>query len=64
MKKIKKNNIVTFPTSLSESEREIEAIIFSASEPLDIETIESKISKKINVLSVLEKLQKFIQIEE
>ena len=35
MKKIKKNNIVTFPTSLSESEREIEAIIFSAAEPLD-----------------------------
>ena len=58
MSKIKKNNIVSFPNTLSESEREIEAIIFSASEPLDIETIESKISKKINVLSVLEKLQK------
>ena len=58
MSKIKKNNIVSFPNTLSESEIEIEAIIFSASEPLDIETIESKISKKINVLSVLEKLQK------
>ena len=46
MKKIKKNNIVSFPNTLSESEREIEAIIFSASEPLDIETVESKISKK------------------
>ena len=57
MSKIKKNNIVSFPNTLSESEREIEAIIFSASEPLDIETIESKISKKINVLDALEKLQ-------
>ncbi len=57
MDKIKKNNIVSFPNNLSEFEREVEAIIFSAAEPLDIETIESKISKKINVLNTLEKLQ-------
>ncbi len=57
MGKIKKNNIVAFPNHLSEVEREVEAIIFSAAEPLDIETIESKISKKINVLNTLEKLQ-------
>ena len=60
MKKIKKdskNNIVSFPTKLSTSEREIEAIIFAAAEPLDIETITSKISKKINVEKALEKLQ-------
>ena len=58
IKKILKNNIVTFSAKLTESEREIEAIIFSASEPLDIDTIELKISKKINVLKTLEKLQK------
>ena len=52
------NNVVTFPTKLSEVEREIEAIIFSAAEPLDVDTIESKISKKTNVLKTLEKLQK------
>ena len=57
MGKIKKNNIVTFPNNLSEVEREVEAIIFSAAEPLDIITIESKISKKTNVLNILEKLQ-------
>ena len=57
MNKIKKNNIVTFPNNLSEGEREVEAIIFSAAEPLDIETIESKVSKKINVSNTLEKLQ-------
>jgi len=60
MKKIKrklKDNIVTFPKKLNEGEREVEAIIFAALEPLDIDTIESKISKKINVLKTLEKLQ-------
>ena len=41
-----KNNIINFPTSMSESEREIEAILFAAEEPLDIESIESKIKKK------------------
>ena len=58
MNKLKKNNVVKFPSSLSEGEREIEAIIFAAAEPLDIETIESKVSKKIDVQKILEKLQK------
>ena len=59
MNKIKKKtNVVSFPSNLSEGEREVEAIIFAASEPLDIDTIESKISKKVNVQNILEKLQK------
>ncbi len=41
-----KNNVINFPTSMSESEREIEAILFAAEESLDIESIESKIKKK------------------
>jgi len=57
IKKKLKNNIVTFPKKLNEGEREVEAIVFAALEPLDIDTIESKISKKINVLKTLEKLQ-------
>ena len=59
-KKTKKidNNIVTFPSKINSGEREVEAIVFAAAEPLDIDTIESKISKKINVLKSLEKLQK------
>ena len=57
MKKIKKNNIVKFPTNLSDGEREIEAILFAAAEPLEIETIESKVLKKVNVKKILEKLQ-------
>ncbi len=58
-KKIEKNhNILNFPSKLTSIEKEIEAIIFAASEPLDIDTIESKLSKKINIQKSLEKLQK------
>ena len=51
------NNIVKFPSKLTDVEKEIEGVIFAASEPLDVDTIESKISKKTNVLKSLEKLQ-------
>ena len=57
MNKPKKNNVVNFPSNLSESEREVEAILFAAAEPLDVDTIDSKISKKNNVLKILKKLQ-------
>jgi len=58
MKKNKsENNIVNFPTNLSEGEREVEAILFAAAEPLDVDTIESKLSKRININKILEKLQ-------
>ena len=49
MNKIKKNNIVSFPTKLTEVEREIEAIVFAAAEPLSVETIESKLSKQTDI---------------
>ena len=57
MKKLKKDNILSFPSSLSVGEKEIEAILFAAAEPLDIDTIESKVPKKTNVLNILNKLQ-------
>ena len=53
----KKNNIIDFPNKLSSIEKEIEAIVFAAAEPLDVETIENKISKKTNVEKILLKLQ-------
>ena len=57
-KKIKKKgNIINFPTKLSSIEKEIEGIVFAAAEPLDIETIENKISKKTDVEKILLKLQ-------
>tara|TARA_B100001996_G_scaffold33633_1_gene25236 strand:+ start:3766 stop:4470 length:705 start_codon:yes stop_codon:yes gene_type:complete len=52
-----KDNIVRFPSKLTDLEREIEAVVFAAAEPLDVDTIESKISKKANVSKSLEKLQ-------
>ena len=54
----KKNNIIDFPSKLSQIEKEIEAIVFAAAEPLDIETIQNKITKKTDVNKVLHKLQK------
>ena len=53
-----KNNVVNFPSKLTTIEKEIEAIIFAASEPLDTDTIESKLSKKMDIVKSLEKLQK------
>ncbi len=53
----KKNNIVNFPSKLTFIEKEIEAIIFAAAEPLDVDTIESKLSKKTNIEKSLQKLQ-------
>ena len=53
----KKDNVVKFPEKIISGEREVEAIIFAAAEPLEIDTIESKVSKKINVSKILEKLQ-------
>ena len=53
----KKNNVIDFPSKLSSVEKEIEGIVFAAAEPLDIETIENKITKKTDVTKVLLKLQ-------
>jgi len=61
MNKLKKDNILNFPASLSEGEKEVEAIVFAAAEPLDIDTIESRITKKINVLNTLKKFQKIYE---
>ena len=61
MNKLIKDNILNFPASLNEVEKEVEAIVFAAAEPLDIDTIESKITKKINVLNTLKKLQKIYE---
>ena len=60
MKKAKQNNIVKFPNTISDVEKEIEAILFASSEPLTAESILEKITKKnTNVLKCLEKIQSF-----
>ena len=52
-----KNNIISFPSTVSKLERQIEAILFAASEPLDIETIEKRVQTNVNVTKILEKLR-------
>ena len=54
----KKNNILNFPPTPSKLERQVEAILFSASEPLDIETIEKRVQTNMNIKKVLENIQK------
>ena len=42
-KKDKQTNIFNFPRNLTKIERQVEAILFAASEPLELETIEERI---------------------
>ena len=53
----KKNNIIKFPSSVSKIERKVEAILFAASEPLDLETIEKRLQTTTNIKKILEKIQ-------
>jgi segregation and condensation protein B len=54
----KKNNIINFPSAPSKLERQVEAILFAASEPLDIETIEKRIQTNTNLKKILENIKK------
>ena len=56
MNKKKNLKILQFPKNLIEAEREVEAILFSADEPLDLETIKSRMKTKANILKILESL--------
>ena len=57
MKNKKKDNIIDFPSSPSKIERQVEAILFAASEPLDTETIEKRVQSSTNLKKVLVNLQ-------
>ena len=52
-----KNNIISFPSGISKIERQVEAILFAASEPLDIETIEKRVQTSTDISKVLVKLK-------
>ena len=54
----KNNNVLKFPATPTKLERQVEAILFSASEPLDIETIERRVQSNLNIKKVLENIQK------
>ncbi len=56
MSKEKKLNILKFPTSIHEPERQVEAILFAAEEPLDVESIKTRMKTKGDVPKILTSL--------
>ena len=50
-------NIVKFPKSLNNLEKQVEAILFAADEPLDIETIEKRVQSTNQIQKILKNLQ-------
>ena len=58
MKKNKETKILKFPNSSAEAERQVEAILFAAEEPLDIETIKTRMKTRGSIPNILESLQK------
>tara|TARA_B100001250_G_scaffold212206_2_gene182040 strand:- start:4071 stop:4766 length:696 start_codon:yes stop_codon:yes gene_type:complete len=56
----KKFTILDFSNAkISNNERKVEAILFAAAEPLDVETIRSRIGKAVDVDKILLSLQKY-----
>ena len=57
---MKKDNfkILKFPNNISNLERQVEAILFAAEEPLDAESIQEKLNTKVNILKILDSLEK------
>ena len=53
----KKNNVINFPALPTKLERQVEAILFAAAEPLDIETIEKRVQTNTNIKKILENIR-------
>ena len=58
MSNSKYSKIIKFPMGLPEPERQVEAILFAAQEPLDIESITTRMKTKADMLKILESLEK------
>tara|TARA_B100001123_G_C15246107_1_gene1000973 strand:+ start:461 stop:1150 length:690 start_codon:yes stop_codon:yes gene_type:complete len=58
MKKKNDLKILNFPNNVAKLERQVEAILFAADEPLDIESIRVKLKTNNNMQKILESLQK------
>ncbi len=57
---MKKNDlkILRFPNSISNLERQVEAILFAAEEPLDQESIQEKLRTRTDISKILDSLEK------
>ena len=56
-KKKQKLKILKFSNDLNESIRKVEAILFAAEEPLDVESIAARIKKNVDVIKILSLLK-------
>tara|TARA_B100000446_G_scaffold167042_1_gene170590 strand:+ start:245 stop:934 length:690 start_codon:yes stop_codon:yes gene_type:complete len=54
----KYSKIIKFTMGLPDPERQVEAILFAAEEPLDIESVTTRMKTKADVLKILESLEK------
>ena len=56
----KKNDlkVLKFPNNVVQSERQVEAILFAAEEPLDMESIQEKLKTRANISKILDSLEK------
>ena len=57
MKKKKGSTVVKFPNTTAQLERQTEAILFAADEPLDIESIKEKLKTRADIKKILDNLQ-------
>ena len=57
MNKKKELNIIKFPSNITEPERQVEAILFAAEEPLDLESIQTRLKVKANIPKILQSLE-------
>ena len=58
MNKKNDSKILKFPNTASQLERQVEAILFAAEEPLDVESIQEKLKTRANISKILESLDK------
>ena len=57
---MKKNNlkVIKFPNTITNVERQVEAILFAAEEPLDEESIQDKLKTRANIPKILDSLER------
>jgi len=56
----KKNDlkVLKFPNNIAQLEKQVEAILFAADEPLDLESIQERLKTKGNISKILDSLEK------
>tara|TARA_B100000029_G_scaffold247027_1_gene243947 strand:+ start:1880 stop:2569 length:690 start_codon:yes stop_codon:yes gene_type:complete len=57
MNKKNDSKIIKFPSAISQIEKQVEAILFAAEEPLDVESIQEKLKTRTNIHKVLNSLE-------